>query len=79
MNNKIIGRIYLDDYEEIYFENETVKIKNNKEKSIQTKNILKILQLQITHRGLLEMKNGLLDMMIRMITIYVLIMLLVMI
>lgn len=78
MNNKIIGRICLDDYEEIYFENETVKIKNNK-KSIHTKNILKILQLQITHRGLLEMKNGLLDMMIRMITIYVLIMLLVMI
>ena len=32
MNNKIIGRICLDDYEEIYFENETVKIKNNKKK-----------------------------------------------
>lgn len=31
MNNKIIGRVYLDGYEEIYFENETVEIKNNEE------------------------------------------------
>lgn len=30
MKNKIIGRFRLNDYEEIYFDNETVKMKNNK-------------------------------------------------